>query len=208
MTPSPAIPEGPERRAALAREIAERTGLDAPRIERFLRAFYGAARKDDLLGPAFAGVADWDGHIATLARFWGSVALMSGDYHGRPMQAHAHLALTPAHFSRWLALFERVARAELTREGAEHMLERARRIARSLEMGLLPLPLPAAAARSTAQGSAAGCGAVEVTVCPRRLLAVACKARSHPPNSASARTRGSQRCSATKHFSRKPEGRR
>jgi len=34
-------------------------------------------------------------------------------------------------------------RARLTPEGAAHMLERARRIARRLEMGLIPLNLPA-----------------------------------------------------------------
>lgn len=143
MQTSTPIPENAERRAALQREITARTGLDEARIELFLRAFYGAARADELLGPAFAGVADWEAHIARLTRFWASVALMSGDYHGQPMQAHAHLALTPAHFGRWLALFERVARAGFTPAGAEHMLERARRIARSLEMGLIPLPLPA-----------------------------------------------------------------
>ncbi|SDE25701.1 group III truncated hemoglobin [Belnapia rosea] len=137
------IPETPERRAALTREIAARTGLGEEAIESFLRAFYGAARRDPLLGPAFAGVGDWERHIATLTRFWGSVALMTGGYHGQPMQAHAHLALTPAHFARWLALFEATARAHFTEEGAGHMLERARRIARSLEMGLTPLALPA-----------------------------------------------------------------
>jgi hemoglobin len=131
--------------------VAEATGLDRPAIEGFLRAFYAAARQDALLGPAFAGVAEWEAHIAQLTRFWSSVALMTGEYHGQPMRAHAHLALTPAHFARWLALFERVARATLTAEGAEHMLERARRIARSLEMGLIPLPLPASP-RRTAQG--------------------------------------------------------
>ncbi|WP_270936946.1 group III truncated hemoglobin [Falsiroseomonas oryzae] len=154
MNASPPIPEGPDRRAALAREIEARTGLDDAVIERFLRAFYGAARADALLGPAFANVADWERHIAAITRFWGSVALMRGGYHGQPMQAHAHLALTPAHFARWLDLFERVARAELTEEGAAHMLDRARRIARSLEMGLVPLPLPAAT-RRMAQGSPA-----------------------------------------------------
>lgn len=141
----------PARRAASTRGVAEATGLDRPAIEGFLRAFYAAARQDALLGPAFAGVAEWEAHIAQLTRFWSSVALMTGEYHGQPMRAHAHLALTPAHFARWLALFERVARATLTAEGAEHMLERARRIARSLEMGLIPLPLPASP-RRTAQG--------------------------------------------------------
>jgi hemoglobin len=147
-------PEGPERRAAISAEISRRTGLEEAVLEDFLRAFYGAARADALLGPAFAGVADWEHHIATITRFWCSVALMAGGYHGQPMQAHAHLALRPEHFVRWLEIFERVARARLTHEGAEHMLDRARRIARSLEMGLIPLPLPAAT-RRMAQGSAA-----------------------------------------------------
>ena len=131
-----------ERRAAMTSAVSAQTGLDRDVIEGFLRAFYGAAREDAMLGPAFAGVVDWEKHIAAITRFWGSVALMTGEYHGQPMQAHAHLALTPAHFARWLDIFERVARARLTPEGAEHMLERARRIARSLEMGLIPLHLP------------------------------------------------------------------
>ncbi len=143
MNAAPAILEGPERRAALTQEAMARTGLDEPAIEAFLRAFYGAARVDPLLGPAFDGVEDWEAHIANLRRFWSSVALMTGAYHGQPMLAHRHLALTPAHFTRWLGLFEAVARVMFTPEGAEHMIERARRIARSLEMGLLPLPLPA-----------------------------------------------------------------
>lgn len=140
MIPSHHIPEGPQRRAVLTRQVSDATGLDRPRIEAFLRAFYGAARQDALLGPAFAGVADWEEHIARLTRFWCSVALMTGDYHGQPMQAHVPLRLSPPHFARWLALFEQTAHASLTRPGAEHMIERARRIARSLEMGLMPLP--------------------------------------------------------------------
>ena len=148
MQPSPAIPETAERRAAIVAEISARTGLNPTNIEAFLRAFYGAARVDPLLGPAFDGVADWEAHIATIARFWSSVALMTGGYHGQPMQAHAHLKLTPAHFARWLALFQEIARAHFTAEGAAHMIERAQRIARSLEMGLIPLKLP------TARGSA------------------------------------------------------
>lgn len=153
MQPSPPIPEGPERRAALTAEVMARTGLNPGLIERFLRAFYGAARSDALLGPAFEGVADWEAHIATIARFWSSVALMTGGYHGQPMQAHAHLKLTPAHFARWLALFQEIARAHFTAEGAAHMIERAQRIARSLEMGLIPLTLPPTARDRALQGA-------------------------------------------------------
>ncbi len=148
MQPSPPIPEGPERRAAITAEVMARTGLNPGAIERFLRAFYGAARTDELLAPAFATVADWEAHIATIATFWSSVALMTGAYHGQPMRAHAHLKLTPAHFARWLALFEDIARAHFSPEGAAHMIERAQRIARSLEMGLIPLTLPTARDRA------------------------------------------------------------
>ena len=142
LQPSLPIPPDLGRRAALSRAVTEATGLDRATIEAFLRAFYGAARQDPLLASAFAGVADWEAHIAQITRFWCSVALMSGEYHGQPMQAHAHLALTHAHFARWLALFEHIARSSFTEAGAGHMVDRARRIARSLEMGLIPLPLP------------------------------------------------------------------
>jgi len=153
MIPSDPYPEGPERRAAIGAEISRHTGLDEVTIEGFLREFYGAARADALLGPAFAGVADWERHIETITRFWCSVALMTGGYHGQPMRAHAHLALRPEHFARWLEIFETVARARLSAEGAEHMLDRARRIARSLEMGLIPMTLPAATRRMAQPGA-------------------------------------------------------
>jgi hemoglobin len=135
-------PETPERRAALSQRLRAATGLDEATLEAFLRTFYGAARQDPLLGAAFAGVADWEAHIARLTQFWCSVALMTGTYHGQPMQAHAHLGLGAAHFARWLALFEATAAACLQPAGATHLIERARRIAASLEMGLTPLPLP------------------------------------------------------------------
>lgn len=141
MATSAHLEPDPERRAALTRAVMAQTGLDRAAIEGFLRDFYGTARQDAVLAPAFAGVAEWERHIAVITGFWCSVALMTGEYHGRPMQAHAHLALTPAHFARWLEIFERTARAHFTPAGAEHMLEKARRIARSLEMGLIPLDL-------------------------------------------------------------------
>lgn len=156
MTPTIPFPETPEHRAALSRAVTERTGLDAAAIDRFLRAFYAAARTDDVLAPAFADIADWEPHIARIAGFWRSVALLTGEYHGTPMRAHARLGLRPEHFTRWLALFERTARAELSPKGAELMLDRARRIARSLETGLVPLPPPAEPRRDqAAQGNAA-----------------------------------------------------
>jgi hemoglobin len=121
-----------DRREALAAQ----TSLDEAMIERLVRRFYATARQDPLIGPMFDHVHDWERHIARITAFWSSVALMSGRYSGQPMQAHFPLGLRPEHFARWLELWAETARAECPPEGADLLIERARRIARSLEYGI------------------------------------------------------------------------
>lgn len=129
--------DGPARRARITREIAERTGIDDEMIERLVRRFYRQVQADALLGPVFAPrIADWELHIAKLCAFWSSVALMSGRYHGQPMQAHIDLPVDAAHFDRWVALFENTADEICPPAAAQHFIERARRIADSIEMAL------------------------------------------------------------------------
>lgn len=137
MSMEPQREGGPERRARITAELMERTGIDDVMIERLVRAFYGRVRLDPLIGPVFeARVADWDHHIDKLCAFWSSVALMSGRYHGQPMQKHVNLPVEGAHFDRWLALFEATATELCPPVAAAHFIERARRIADSLEMGI------------------------------------------------------------------------
>jgi hemoglobin len=132
------IPEGgPERRSLLTRDIMERTGITEALIEQLVRSFYGRVQNDALLGPIFAArVTDWDAHIEKLCAFWSSVALMTGHYHGRPMQAHFNLPVDSSHFDRWLELFEQTANELCPPVAAAHFIERARRIADSFEMGI------------------------------------------------------------------------
>lgn len=128
---------GPERRAALTQDVADRTGIDDAMIERLVRAFYGRVRLDPLLGPIFENaVEDWEEHIATLCRFWSSVTLMTGRYSGRPMAAHAPLPVEREHFLRWLKLFDATAREVCPPEAAELFIDRAGKIAESLRQGL------------------------------------------------------------------------
>jgi hemoglobin len=61
---------------------------------------------------------------------------MSGRYHGAPMPKHLPLPVDAAHFDRWLELFEATAKEVCPPEAAEHFIERARRIAASLELGV------------------------------------------------------------------------
>jgi len=128
---------GPERRARITAEIMAKTCIDEPMIEHLVRLFYQRIQAEPVLGPIFATrVADWEHHIEKLCAFWSSVALMTGRYHGQPMRMHMDLPVDRAHFDRWLALFERTAAEVCPPAAAEHFVERARRIADSLEMGI------------------------------------------------------------------------
>ena len=125
------------RRTEIVSEIAARTGIDEAMIERLVRRFYEAVRADGLLAPIFAAhITDWEPHLQRMFAFWSSVALMTGRYHGQPMAKHMPLAADGRHFDRWLQLFEETARRECPPAAAEHFIERARRIAESLEMGM------------------------------------------------------------------------
>ncbi|ABQ31044.1 MAG: group III truncated hemoglobin [Rhodospirillales bacterium] len=112
-------------------------GIDEAMIERQVHAFYGAARRDPLIGPVFeAKVHDWDRHLGRMCAFWSSVALMSGRYSGTPMQAHAPLPIEAAHFGRWMELWAETAREHCPPDAADRFVLLAGRIARSLEHGI------------------------------------------------------------------------
>lgn len=134
--PSIPHPENAERRAAITRDIQAATGLDDVILERLVRRFYDTARKDDLIGHLFDGVMDWEKHISKITVFWSSVSLLTGRYHGQPLPAHFHLPLEPVHFARWLTLFEQTTREICSPAGATLLIEKAHRIARSLEIGI------------------------------------------------------------------------
>jgi hemoglobin len=125
------------RRNLIVADIVARTGIDEIMIDRLVREFYARARPDPLLGPVFeAAVEDWEAHFARMCDFWSSVALMSGRYHGTPMVKHAPLPIDTAHFNRWLELFAATAREVCPPVAAAHFIDRARRIADSLELGI------------------------------------------------------------------------
>lgn len=128
---------GEARRAAVVSEIVGRTGIDEAMIERLVHCFYEAVRADSILGPVFEPrIADWGRHLERMCAFWSSVALMSGRYHGQPMEKHLPLPVDAGHFDRWLALFVRTAERECPAAAAAHFIDRAQRIAQSLELGI------------------------------------------------------------------------
>jgi hemoglobin len=125
------------RREALTGQIRADTGIDEVMIARLVDAFYAKVREDALLGPVFAArITRWGPHLEQMRLFWSSVALMSGVYHGRPMPKHLPLPVDSTHFDRWLELFEQTAHEVCPPAAAVHFIERARRIAQSLELGI------------------------------------------------------------------------
>jgi hemoglobin len=129
-------------REKIRREAAA-IGVDEAFIDRLVEEFYARVRMHERLGPVFNGaVEDWPDHLAKLKSFWASVALHSGGYSGRPMQAHMRVpSIEPAHFGEWLYLFEQTLRDIAPNEAAvEYFMVRAQRIGESLKLGLFFRP--------------------------------------------------------------------
>lgn len=117
-------------------DITDRADLDA-----LLRTFYGSALHDELLGPVFAHAGiDLVTHLPRIATFWEVTLLGTGDYVGRPMQLHRHLAdtagLGAGHFQRWLALWEQTLTAMFAGPTAELAKTEAVRIAGRMVLDL------------------------------------------------------------------------
>lgn len=114
-------------------------GVTEAMIHTLVHAFYDRVRAEPVLGPIFNRVIGdrWDEHLAKLCDFWSSVLLMSGRFKGAPMPAHARIAeIEPAHFERWLALFDETAREVCPPEAAALFAAKAQMIAQSLQMGI------------------------------------------------------------------------
>ena len=126
-----------ERRAEMVAQIQLETGIDDAMIADLVGRFYTRVREDPVIGPVFATrIEHWAPHLEKMRTFWSAVALMTGNYHGQPMRLHASLPIDAEYFDRWLALFEATAREFCPPQAAEHFIERARRIAESLELGI------------------------------------------------------------------------
>lgn len=140
-TPSPQIATlSPEATA----QLMAQTGLDGEILTALVHRFYTKIQKDAMLGPIFdARIKDWDPHLERMVAFWHSVALMTGTYHGRPVPAHVELPVKWAHFERWLELFRETAIETCPPAGAEHVIERAERIAQSLHFAVQDHARPA-----------------------------------------------------------------
>jgi hemoglobin len=123
---------------------ADRMGIDDAHISELVETFYARIRADTTLGPIFdTEIGDnWAPHLARMKDFWASVAINAGRYNGKPVPAHQKLAgVTPAHFQIWLGLFRQTLEDTApSADAIRYFMERAERIAKSLQLAMFGLP--------------------------------------------------------------------
>ena len=126
-----------ERRKPLHPAITEEL------IHELVHAFYAKVRTDAQLGPVFdkAIGENWDPHLEKMCTFWSSVMRMTGRYKGKPMIAHVRQkTIRPAHFNHWLDIFTETAQEVCSAEVGALFIDRAERIAESLQLGMFFSP--------------------------------------------------------------------
>ncbi len=138
-----AVASARERRAKIQARAAA-IGINERYISRLVEQFYQRIRSDAQLGPIFNDAIgdNWHLHLPRMKQFWASVALNSGTYSGKPVPVHQKLTVVePHHFQTWLALFRQtLADTAPSPEAVDYFMERAERIAESLQLAMFGFP--------------------------------------------------------------------
>src|SRR3954468_24994653 len=110
-----APPSSPDRRVAIVEGMdgrqARRDIETRADCERLVRAFYGRALEDPIIGFIFTDVAhlDLEAHVPRITSFWETILLGARSYGGGAFRPHAavhmKVPLRKGHFERWLFLW-------------------------------------------------------------------------------------------------------
>ena len=133
-----------QTRRAEIQAHAKSMGVDEVYISLLVDSFYDKIRAHPALGPVFNDAIqdNWPEHLAKMKDFWASIALNAGRYSGKPVPAHQkHDSIRQAHFSVWLGLFQQTLdETAPTPAAAGYFMERAERIAQSLQLAIFGAP--------------------------------------------------------------------
>ena len=117
--------------------------------ERLVRAFYGRALHDPIIGFIFVDVAklDLETHVPRITSFWETILLGARSYGGgafRPhAQIHLQVPLRRAHFEQWLNLWKSTVDELFEGERAELAKGHAVRVAAAFHQRLQSIAPPA-----------------------------------------------------------------
>ncbi|HEY4278446.1 MAG TPA: group III truncated hemoglobin [Conexibacter sp.] len=134
--------------------------------ERLVRAFYGRALVDPVIGWIFTDVAhlDLEEHLPRIASFWETILLGAQSYGGGAFAPHIALhmqaGLQPGHFARWLSLWRTTVDELFAGPRAELAKSHAERVAQAFQRRLAAMPTPRAGRPAPSSSS----GALTVTL--------------------------------------------
>ncbi len=113
--------------------------------ERLVRAFYGQALADPVIGWLFTDVAqlDLEAHVPRITSFWETILLGGRSYGDGAFAPHAALnaraRLRAGHFERWLWLWRQTVDDLFAGERAQLAKSHAVRVARAFHQRLGPV---------------------------------------------------------------------
>lgn len=113
---------------------------DRKDIMLLIDTFYNKVKADEVIGFIFNDIAkvDWPVHLPVMYDFWEHILLEGTAYGRNPMNPHFRLnelvPLQPAHFNRWLQLFEETVQELFEGEKATLAITRARSIKGIMEL--------------------------------------------------------------------------
>jgi hemoglobin len=127
----------------------DRTDIqDRADCERLVRAFYGRALTDPVIGFIFVDVAhlDLEAHVPRITSFWETILLGAQSYAGGAFRPHALLnakvPLRAGHFERWLWLWRTTVDELFAGPRAELAKAHAERVARAFHARLAMMEPP------------------------------------------------------------------
>ena len=119
---------------------------DRDDCERLVRAFYGRAMRDPIIGWIFVDIAqlDLEAHVPRITSFWETILLTAGSYSGGAFRPHADLharvGLKAGHFERWVWLWRTTVDDLFAGQRAELAKRHAERVAAAFHARLENLP--------------------------------------------------------------------
>jgi hemoglobin len=125
----------------MANDIATRADC-----ERLVRAFYGRALTDPVIGFLFTDVAklDLEAHVPRITSFWETILLGARSYQGGAFAPHAALhmqaRLRRGHFERWLWLWHATVDELFAGDKARLAKAHADRVAQAFHARLQSVP--------------------------------------------------------------------
>ncbi|MCW2982752.1 MAG: hypothetical protein JWR63_322 [Conexibacter sp.] len=129
-------------------EQAQRHDIETTQdVERLVRAFYGKAMTDPMIGFLFTDVAqlDLEEHLPVITSFWTTMLLGTRDYGGGAFAPHVSLhrkagGLRAPHFERWLWLWRGTVDELFAGPRADEAKAHANRVGAAFHRRLQTLP--------------------------------------------------------------------